>query len=562
MGGKGGVCGQGGNRTAGIRAVGIGAVGIRKGTREAVGGRNGGEMAAGAGTGCRREAGGGSGVGGSGAGGAGTCGAGINPAAASPAGSGPAVASPSVAGPAWIGQAWADLALASPAGTNPVGSGSVGSGSGGVGPVAASRARTGQAGDGQGGNGPLGSLRSRAAGVSSAIAGALSDGGPIDGGPGREKKVGSGPTGGSRTGAAGVSPACTEAPHDGRSARDKRGGSGPTGGSCSWATGVSPACAEAPRDGRSARGKSAAKRRRQRAGAGGSLYAEVTRRIVADLRQGIVPWVCPWTRQAVVCLPVNAVTARRYSGINILLLWAAAAEKGYPVQRWLTFRQAIALGGTVRRGETGTTVCYADRFVPSAEAARAAETGDEAHAVAFLKRFTLFNVDQCAGLPPPPDAPDRSAGDVPAAEALVWATGADVRIGGSEAFYAPGGDYVRLPPPSAFHEPVNFYRTCFHELGHWTGHAKRLARDQSGRFGSLAYAREELVAELAAAFLCAELAIRPTVRHADYLGHWLTLLETDERAIFRAASAASKAADLILSCRAGSDDGAVDTTPA
>lgn len=280
-----------------------------------------------------------------------------------------------------------------------------------------------------------------------------------------------------------------------------------------------------------------------------SLYQEVTDRIIAELEQGRVPWVQPWGRaKAGIGLPRNAATGRRYSGVNILILWGAVIEKGFPAQHWLTFRQALNLGGNVRKGERGTTVCYADRFIPKAEIERAAKAGDEPEAVPFLKRFTVFNVAQCDGLdgfagdPEPP--PERE--NVPHAEALIAATGADFRIGGERAFYVPSGDFIQVPPQPAFREQINYYRTCFHELGHWTGHPARLARDLSGRFGSNPYAREELIAEMASAFVCASLSIVPTVRHADYIASWLDVLREDNRAIFRAASHASKAADFIL----------------
>ena len=135
---------------------------------------------------------------------------------------------------------------------------------------------------------------------------------------------------------------------------------------------------------------------------------------------------------------------------------------------------------------------------------------------------------------------------LPQAEALIAATGGDFRIGGDRAFYSPSHDFVQVPPPQAYFEPINWHRTALHELGHWTGHASRLDRDLSGSFGSKIYAREELVAEMAGAFVCASLGIVPTVRHADYIGSWLEVLREDNRAIVRAASAASKAADHIL----------------
>jgi antirestriction protein ArdC len=285
-----------------------------------------------------------------------------------------------------------------------------------------------------------------------------------------------------------------------------------------------------------------------------SLYEEVTATIIDQLETGRLPWVQPWGRTggAALSLPRNGVTGRRYSGVNILLLWGAVIEHGYPSQGWLTFKQALAAGGCVRRGERGTTVVYADRFTPKAEQERAARDGDAPGKVAFLKRFTVFNLAQCEGLsgvdPEPAPLPERQA--VPHAEALIAATGADVRVGGPRAFYDPLFDYVQVPPQPAFTDQINYYRTAFHELSHWTGHNSRLDRDQSGHRGGKAYAREELVAEMGAAFVCASLGVVPTVRHADYIGSWLEVLREDSRAIFRAASQATKAADLLLAFQA------------
>lgn len=282
----------------------------------------------------------------------------------------------------------------------------------------------------------------------------------------------------------------------------------------------------------------------------GSLYQEVTERIIGELEQGRVPWVQPWANAGPeIALPRNAATGRTYSGINILILWGAVIERGYPCQHWLTFRQALSLGGSVRKGERGVTVCYADRFTPKDERDQAAEEGGEPGSVSFLKRFTVFNIAQCDDLPESvrgsaPALPERQI--IVEAEALIASTGADFRIGGDRAFYVPSLDYIQVPPQPAFFDQINYYRTCFHELGHWTGHASRLVRDFSGCKGSDPYAREELVAEMSSAFLCATLGIVPTVRHADYLGSWLETLREDNRAIFRAASQAGKAAEFIL----------------
>ncbi|QEH81600.1 DUF1738 domain-containing protein [Sphingomonas sp. C8-2] len=280
------------------------------------------------------------------------------------------------------------------------------------------------------------------------------------------------------------------------------------------------------------------------------LYEEVTARIIAELEAGRVPWVQPWDDAA--CgpsLPRNALTGRPYSGINVLLLWSAVMARGWPSQSWLTFRQARAAGGNVIAGEKGVTIVYADRFIPEAEQARAANEGAEPRAIPFLKRFTVFNVAQCEGLrgglasdpaPLPADAV------MPMAETLIVASGVPVRIGGDTACYVPALDHVEMPPQAAFFEPLDYYRTCFHELTHATGHASRVGRDLSSAFGSAGYAREELVAEIGSAFLCAALRLVPSVRHADYLAHWLEVLRKDSRAIFRAASAASRAADWLL----------------
>ena len=283
-----------------------------------------------------------------------------------------------------------------------------------------------------------------------------------------------------------------------------------------------------------------------------NLYDEITDKIIAELEAGRVPWVQPWgtaAAKATLSMPKNASTDRFYSGVNVLLLWGSTIAQGFTGQSWLTFRQALSLGSHVRKGERGTTVVYADRFLPTDEKRRAAETGEEAQAIPFLKRFTVFNTDQCDELPDeiatavPPPPPGLIE---PTVEALIKATGIDFRIGGDRAFYAPVEDYVQVPPPQAYFEPINWHRTALHELGHATGHRSRLNRDQSGSYGTKRYAFEELVAELSAAFGCASLGIVPTVRHSDYIGSWLEVLREDNRAIVRAASQASKAADYLL----------------
>jgi antirestriction protein ArdC len=291
-----------------------------------------------------------------------------------------------------------------------------------------------------------------------------------------------------------------------------------------------------------------------------SLYQEITDKIIAELEAGRVPWVQPWgtaAAKAPLGMPKNAATQRRYSGVNVLILWGAVIERGFSAQSWVTFRQTLRLGGNVRKGELGTAVVYADRFTPDEERRRAERDGDEANAIAFLKRFTVFNTDQCDNLPEalrtsPPPVPEGLI--LPHAEALIVATGADFRIGGERAFYIPSHDFIQVPRPDVYFQPINWHRTALHELGHWSGHPSRLGRDLSGGFGSALYAKEELIAEITSAFVCASLGIVPTVRHADYVGCWLEVLREDDRAIVRAASAASKAADYLLAFRHDPND--------
>lgn len=173
------------------------------------------------------------------------------------------------------------------------------------------------------------------------------------------------------------------------------------------------------------------------------FYDDITNRIISDLEAGRVPWVQPWgtpSAGAPLAMPQNAATGRRYSGINVLILWGAVIEHGYPCQSWLTFKQAKALGGSVREGEHGTTVIKVGRFTPEGEQMRAAQTGEDAHAIPFMKRYKVFNAGQCEGLPEeitvvaPPPPPGMIE---PTVEALIAATGIDFRIGGSRAYYVP-----------------------------------------------------------------------------------------------------------------------------
>lgn len=281
------------------------------------------------------------------------------------------------------------------------------------------------------------------------------------------------------------------------------------------------------------------------------IYTRVTSQIIASLEQGVRPWVKPWAVEHAagrITRPLRH-NGTPYRGINILLLWSEAMAKGYAAPLWMTYRQSQEIGGQVRKGEHGSTVVYADRFTRTEQDDKGQDVERE---IPFLKAYTVFNVEQIEGLPEhfyaKPVNPLPLAERIEGADRFVAATGASIRHTGNMAFYAPGPDCIQLPPFEAFCDKESYYATVLHELTHWTRHASRLDRDFGRKqFGDPGYAREELVAELGAAFLCADLGITPTVRedHAAYLDHWLTVLKEDKRAIFQAAAYAQRAADFL-----------------
>ncbi|UTP40912.1 zincin-like metallopeptidase domain-containing protein [Phenylobacterium sp. LH3H17] len=282
------------------------------------------------------------------------------------------------------------------------------------------------------------------------------------------------------------------------------------------------------------------------------LYARVTDAILADLERGVRPWTKPWSAEhlaGAVSRPLRH-NLQPYSGINVLLLWAQACASGYSAPIWMTFRQALELGGHVRKGEHGSTVVYANQIVRS----EADENGqDVERQIPFLKAYTVFNVDQVEGLPEPFYATVASAllpaRRIEAAEAFFSSLKADIRHGGGQAYYMIGEDRVQMPLFESFVDPQSYYATLAHECTHWTRHPSRLDRDLGRkRWSDAGYAREELVAELGAAFVCADLGLElsPREDHAAYLAGWLQVLKADKRAIFSAASHAQKAADYLV----------------
>ena len=279
------------------------------------------------------------------------------------------------------------------------------------------------------------------------------------------------------------------------------------------------------------------------------LYAETTARIVAALERGVAPWVRPWSTLPE-AIPMNAQTKRPYRGVNFTLLTLEAETHGYPVNRWLTYRQATELGGQVRRGEHGTTIV----FWQLRKAAAATEALPESvppdlpeRVYPLLRAYTVFNIGQVDGLVPELTHVAPATWEPEArAEELILMSGAHLRFGGSKAFYRPDIDEIQLPPRRAFPTAAGYYNVALHELTHWTSHEDRCNRQLGKRFGDDAYAAEELIAEMGAAFLCAHCRIDGELRHAGYLASWLKVLRTDKRAIFVAAAKAQQAADYIL----------------
>jgi antirestriction protein ArdC len=274
------------------------------------------------------------------------------------------------------------------------------------------------------------------------------------------------------------------------------------------------------------------------------LHQEITARIVARLRDGVCPWRQPWSGKGHGVMPRNAVTSRAYSGANVVLLWSRAEESGFSDPRWLTFNQAREAGGTVRRGEKGETVIYVSKVIKT-------EDDGSKRTIPFLKGYTVFNVAQCDGLPATITDPDAAQWVVNAntrdelADAFISATGATIRHGEARAYYRPIDDLVNLPPFETFINASAYYGTAFHELGHWSGSAKRLDRAFGKRFGDQAYSAEELVAELASAFLCAEFGFDNDGADAAYIAHWIAFLTDHSKAIVTAAAAASRAVEFM-----------------
>jgi antirestriction protein ArdC len=281
------------------------------------------------------------------------------------------------------------------------------------------------------------------------------------------------------------------------------------------------------------------------------IHQELTDKVVRAIETGLVTgeaWTKPWHTAAASGLPTNHATQTHYRGLNVLQLWFAAAERGYAHGLWLTYKQAQEIGAQVRGGEKGTHVIKFGQYERDDEATGETRTGT------YLKVYTVFNVAQCDGVELPRVERPNLAERIERAEQVMAGMAVPIHFGGDQAFYRPSTDSVHMPDRDLF-RPVGdatateaFYSAAFHELGHATGHERRLARNLKSRFGDAAYAAEELVAELSSVFVMAELGLahEPKRNAQEYLAHWLGILRADSKALMTAAAKASAAATCIM----------------
>ena len=280
------------------------------------------------------------------------------------------------------------------------------------------------------------------------------------------------------------------------------------------------------------------------------LYTRVTDKIIADLEKGQLIWRQPWNASHLAGRIMRPLRweGTPYTGINILMLWMTATDQGYVSPYWMTYKQALDMGAHVRRGEHATTTVYANSLVKEEQEADGTVNTHEVH---YLKQYSVFNAGQIEGLPetyyklpePPQVNPEQR---VEMLEKFFRQTKAEITTG-VRAVYLRGQDRIQMPPFESFADAVSYYATLSHELTHWTGHPSRLNREFGRTFGDERYAKEELVAELGACFLAADLGFEPVTReeHAAYLQSWLKVLQGDKRFIFHAAALAQRAVEFV-----------------
>jgi antirestriction protein ArdC len=267
------------------------------------------------------------------------------------------------------------------------------------------------------------------------------------------------------------------------------------------------------------------------------IYQQVTDKIIAELESGKLPsWVKNWSGEA--GSDCNVITKKTYSGINTIILGMSGFKSPY----WGTYKQWVSIGAQVSKGSKGTHIIF---YSPVENGSKITETGEVKNYSYILKSYTVFNADQVSGFEAPALPVPKVFNNIACIEALTVKSGVKVQFGGDRAYYSPSDDYVAMPHKTQFNSEASYYATLLHELSHWSGHKSRLDRDLSGRFGNEAYAAEELIAELSAAFLCARFSIAGELRHSSYIASWLRVLKNDNKAVFKAAALAQKSADYL-----------------
>lgn len=278
------------------------------------------------------------------------------------------------------------------------------------------------------------------------------------------------------------------------------------------------------------------------------VYQRVTAQIITAIEQGVGTWRMPWhTNGRYAFSPINVTSKKPYRGINTICLWAAAQAKNYERGEWGTYQQWQERGAQVRKGEKATLVVFWKFAHDSADSQDGEHTASSSRLL-FTRGYSVFNAAQVDGYTPKADAETPILERIEQADAFFAGVGADVRHGGNQAFYAPASDHIQMPPFQAFRESAGYYSVLAHEHTHWTASASRCNRELGKRFGDSAYAAEELIAELGAAFTCAHLGLstEPREDHAQYIQSWLRVLKADSKAIFTAASKAQQATDWLV----------------
>lgn len=268
------------------------------------------------------------------------------------------------------------------------------------------------------------------------------------------------------------------------------------------------------------------------------IYQQVTDKIIAELESGTIPsWVKNWSGDA--GSDCNVITKKTYSGINTIILGMSGFKSPY----WATYKQWLSIGAKINKDQFSKYQSIV--FYASVKTAKKQDSEEKQQAYKLMRYFRVYNADQVSGFEAPALPVPKVFNNIACIEALTVKSGVRLQFGGDRAYYSPSEDYVAMPHKTQFNNEASYYATLLHELAHWSGHKSRLDRDLSGRFGNEAYAAEELIAELSAAFLCARFNIAGELRHSSYIASWLRVLKNDNKAVFKAAALAQKSADYL-----------------